>query len=79
MSRYRQTAKKPTSPPPIRAELRDAAHLAAIVRLEQIHLRRLAEAAKNAGITGAVVLISAAGIWGLFDTINQTLATGVIP
>lgn len=71
--------KKPTSPPPIRAELRDAAHLAAIVRLEQIHLKRLAEAAKNTGITGAVLLIGAIGVWGLVDAINQTLATGVIP
>lgn len=46
---------------------------------EFVNLKRLAEAAKNAVITGAVLLIAAAGIWGLFDTINQTLATGVIP
>lgn len=71
--------KKPASPPPIRAELRDAAHLAAIVRLEQIHLKRLAEAAKNTGITGVVLLIGVGGVWGLFDTINQTLSTGVMP
>jgi hypothetical protein len=43
----------------IRAELRDAARLAAI--------------------TGAVLLIAAGGIWGLCDTINTTLVTGVIP
>ena len=71
--------KKPAAPPPIRAELRDAAHLAAIVRLEKIHLQRLAEAAKNAGIAGVILLFCAIGIWGLFDTINTTLATGVIP
>jgi len=30
----------------VRAEPRNAAHLAATIRLEQIHLRRLLEAAK---------------------------------
>jgi hypothetical protein len=37
------------------------------------------EVGKAAGIGGAVILILAGGIWGLFDAINQTLVTGVIP
>lgn len=37
------------------------------------------EAGKAAGIGGALLLILAGGIWGLFDTINTTLATGFMP
>lgn len=56
-----------------RAEPRDPAHLAAIKRLELIHLARLA-----AATAGAAVLIYIAGIMAAHD-LSIFIHTGVLP